>query len=108
MTWALFRQRYPAFPIPPPHGSYQSYPAELQAYRRSSWVALLEEHGFEVMACAPLTILSPDVLLRAPATTVGKWLIACDRWLSSRRWLRVFGQFFVIIAKPRADEVPCR
>ncbi|MES1255408.1 MAG: class I SAM-dependent methyltransferase [Acidobacteriota bacterium] len=106
MTWALFRRRYPAFPLPPPHGSYKSYVEELLAYRPSAWIALFEGHGFDVVGCAPLTMVSPELFLSESAWA--RWLFRCDQWLARRRWLRMFGQFFVVIARPRVGEVPCR
>lgn len=101
MTWALFRRRYPAFPLPPPHGEYRSYLEELRAYRRRSWVALFERHGFDVLTCAPLTMCSPDLFLRMSSPATRERLLAWDTWLASKSGLGMFGQFFVIVARPK-------
>lgn len=105
MTWALFRKRYPAFPFPPPHGEYRSYFEELRAYRRSAWVNLFERNGFDVIACAPINVLSLEPFLRRSDTFGRRWF-ALDQWLSSRPAARIFGQFYVVVATPK--EAPCR
>jgi SAM-dependent methyltransferase len=101
MTWSLFHARYPAFPLPPPHGEYRSYLDELRAYRRSAWVTLFEQNGFDVLACAPINILSLEPLLRRPGAFGRRWF-ALDQWLSSRPAARIFGQFYVVVARPKA------
>jgi SAM-dependent methyltransferase len=43
-----FREAYPHFPLPSPHGEYRHSLAELLAHRPSRWRALFERHGFVV------------------------------------------------------------
>ena len=101
MTWSLFRSRYPAFPLPPPHGEYRSYIDELRAYRRSAWTRLFERNGFDVLACAPINVLSLEPYLRRPGA-FGRGWFALDRWLSALPAARRFGQFYVVVARPKA------
>jgi SAM-dependent methyltransferase len=101
MSWSLFRRRYRQFPLPPAHGEYATWFEELNAYRRVAWVRLFEAHGFEVDVCQPLTLLSPELFLKLPAG-VARALFALDQRLSGAAALQALGQFFVVVARPRA------
>lgn len=99
--WRLFRERYPQFPLPPPHGAYRSYREELAGCSRSRWVELFERHGFRVLACRPIMVLPLGLFhmfLGEMGFTLYEHSFGLDQWLCGRKALQALGRFYGIVA----------
>lgn len=99
---ASFRRAYPHFPLPEPHGAFQSYYSELMAQRNSVWVKLFSDAGFTEIKVIPLCIL-PRSLFIALFGGFGLQLYLLlrpiDHFLCKIRWLTPLSQYICIIAK---------
>lgn len=100
--WSVFRRRYPHFPIPPPHGAYSNYFAELISYSRGRWIRLFERNGLEIVTCRPIMMLPlclAQLVLGSAGIALYERLFDFDQWLGSRTPLRSIGRFMGIVAR---------
>jgi SAM-dependent methyltransferase len=99
-----FREAYPHFPIPSPHGEYRHSLEELLAHRPARWRALFERHGFEVerqvfTMTIPLNLLGPVV--GAGVWTLYERASVIDRVLGRTAVGPHLGQYSFLVARQR-------
>lgn len=99
-----FREAYPHFPIPSPHGEYRHSLEELLAHRPARWRALFERHGFEVerqvfTMTIPLNVLGP--LLGAGVWTLYERVASVDRLLGRTAVGPHVGQYSFLVARQK-------
>jgi SAM-dependent methyltransferase len=99
-----FREAYPHFPIPSPHGEYRHSLEELLAHRPGRWRALFERHAFEVERQAftmtiPLNVIGPMVGARIWA--LYERAAGVDRLLGRTAVGRHLGQYGFLVARRR-------
>jgi SAM-dependent methyltransferase len=56
-NWTGFRQAYPHFPWPTPHGEFATFGEEFRFQRPSNWVALCRASGFTAVQAIPLSVI---------------------------------------------------
>ncbi len=60
--WKSFRNAYPHFPLPEPHGAYRSVFHEIARQRPQSWLNLFKNSGFKNLEAHPISIVPRGVL----------------------------------------------
>ena len=73
-NWRTFREAYPQFPLPKPHGEYAHVLEEWSRQRPSVWKESLREAGFTNIEAHPLAIL-PSRSLPLPRGPLGAFLL---------------------------------
>ena len=100
--WTSFRNAYPQFPLPSPHGEFPSYVAELREQRVGRWEHLVASSGLVVEDTLAMSVV-PVQLLLAVAGAAGERLHAAlepvDHWLLRRPGSRRFAQSACIVAR---------
>lgn len=100
--WTSFREAYPRFPLPNPHGEYPTYLRELAQQRPRRWFQLCQSAGFLQVRSFPLSVV-PRALLDALLGSLGlrlyEALIAFDQFLCRRRWAVGVAQFLVLVCE---------
>jgi SAM-dependent methyltransferase len=100
-----FRQAYPHFPLPSPHGEYRHSLEELMAHRPARWRELVQRHGFVVeqhffTMTVPLNLLG--LIVGQQALTAYGRLAVVDRVLGRSALGPHLGQYSCLVAR-RAD-----
>jgi SAM-dependent methyltransferase len=90
-----FLRHYPHFPMPEPHGTFSSWPAELWYYRASNWKRVMEAAGFRNVSVEPITFvpyllqpLLPKFLQRG-----------VDRICRAAGFLKPLAQFYCLLGE---------
>ena len=97
-----FREAYPHFPLPSPHGEYRHSLEELLAHRPGRWRALFERHGFAVEHHCFTMIVPLNVIGQVMSRSIWdryKRLAGVDRVLGGTALGRHFGQYSFLVAR---------
>jgi SAM-dependent methyltransferase len=99
--WASFRAAYPHFPLPSPHGEFDSYATELREQRVGRWEQVVASSGLVVEGTLAMSLV-PVQLLLALAGSFGERVHAAleplDRRLLRGPGARRFAQSVCIVA----------
>ena len=100
-----FREAYPHFPLPEPHGAYPDSFAELRSHLPGRWASLFAEAGFAIerrfyLMTVPVNLAG--AVLGDRATPAYGFVANVDRRLGVSRLGKFLGQYTCIVAR-RAD-----
>ncbi len=101
-NWRTFREAYPQFPLPTPHGEYAHFLEEWSRQRPSRWLESLREAGFTNIEAFPLTVLPRGLFYtfggRLGLSFFEFALSPIDRRIAKRRWAVPFAQYLCLVA----------
>ena len=101
-NWRTFREAYPQFPLPKPHGEYAHFVEEWSRQRPSRWVESLREAGFTNIEAFPLTVLPRGLFYtfggRLGLSFFEFALSPIDRRIKKRSWAVPLAQYLCLVA----------
>ena len=107
-NWRTFREAYPQFPLPKPHGEYAHFVEEWSRQRPSRWVESLRGAGFTNIEAVPLTVLPRGLFYtfggRLGLSFFESAFAPIDRRITKRSWAVPFAQYLCLIATKGDDK----
>ena len=100
--WRTFREAYPQFPLPKPHGEYAHVFEEWSLQRPSRWVDSLREAEFTDIQASPLGVLPRGIFYslggRVGLSFFEFALAPIDRRIARQGWAMPFAQYLCLVA----------
>ena len=100
--WRTFREAYPQFPLPKPHGEYAHVLEEWSRQRPSRWTESLRRAGFTKIEAHPLAVLPRGLFYqlggRLGLSFFDSALSPIDRRIRKRSWAVPLAQYLCLVA----------
>ncbi len=101
-NWRTFREAYPQFPLPKPHGEYAHVLEEWSRQRPSRWMESLRKAGFAKIGAHPLAVLPRGLFYqlggRLGLSFFDSALSPIDRRIKKRSWAVPLAQYLCLVA----------